>query len=1121
MRIPYVIDNQSHRLADVLSALLSEHAGRCLDVATAYFSISGYKLIREGLSGLGGFRLLLGAEPRSGEQIGLRPDETAFASAIRADLEREPFTEETLRLVEDLTRFLRRDNVAVRLCQGRFLHAKCWLFYNDSARHGWDRFQPVAGIVGSSNFTGPGLTTNRELNLSHKTSLSDDELLDDIERATWPDANLGTLIEQENRRRLKSAVGARAIADLAEWYDRQWDEAVDFKEQLIELLDASKFGATEYTPYQVYMKALYEYFKDDLGAEPEQAVRSAVNLAEFQEDAVKKARKILSRYDGVMIADSVGLGKTWIGKKLLEDYAYHMRQKALVVCPASLRQMWTDELRDATIPATIISQEELGQSECELLDRHGDADVILIDESHNFRNPGTQRYANLENLISLNGGRGRDGQRKKLICLTATPINNDLFDLYHQISLFTRNDRSYFAAVGIGDLHRYFLRARREATDLQSGAALFNLLEEIVVRRTRPFIRKVYPEAEINGERIRFPERKLRTETYNLEATYQGIYEQIVAGIERLHLAPYALESYKRAGAEVDEWEQGRGEALVGIFKSRYLKRLESSIHAFRISVRRALEFQKTFESYLLDGKVLDSASFHKAMQFLAREDEEDDATPTSRAQEMDEAEDVGGIVSGLATVEPAEYNLRKLHDAVQNDIEILSGIWAKVKDIGPEQDLKLAKLKELLAGPLKGRKVLLFSYYLDTVRYLWRELGTDKGKQFRESIGGPTIRQMHSGVDQRTRRNVIVQFAPEANRRKHIAGTKDEIDILLSTDVLSEGQNLQDCAHLVNYDLHWNPVRMVQRAGRIDRIGAKYDVLFVHNMFPDVGLEKLLRLVERLAKRIDQIDRAGFLDASVLGEVVHPKNFNTLRRIQEEDETVVEEEEQFSELASSEFLLRQLLDLLRAGGKEMIDALPDGIHSGLIKPGAKGVFFYFAADHPDGADRHHFWKYYDIASGTVTDNRYLIANLIACSPDTPRVVADVPIFEIQEKVIASVLHGQESQTALFRAPRPVDPFQQTVATTLQGLSSHPDLKRQDVLTALRYLGAPLPKTHVKQLRGAYQQFQASGDPRTLLGAVLEMVARFGGVTAAEEPGATVPVKREDLRLICFDVVSS
>jgi hypothetical protein len=798
-----------------------------------------------------------------------------------------------------------------------------------------------------------------------------------------------------------------------------------------------------------------------------------------------------------------------------------MRQKALVVCPASLRQMWTDELADATIAATIVSQEELGQVPCPAVEEHGDADVILIDESHNFRNSVTQRYENLERLISMNAGRGRDGQRKKMVLLTATPINNDLLDLYQQINLFTRGDRGYFAAIGIGDLHRYSLRARRESGDGQRGAALFNLLEEIVVRRTRPFIRKAYPEATIRGERIRFPERRLKTERYNLEATYQGIYEGIVAGIESLHLAPYALESYKRAGVAVNEFEQGRGESLVGIFKSRYLKRLESSIHAFGISVRRALEFQKTFESYLLDGKVLDSSSFHKALRLVEREDEEDDATPTSRAAEMDEVEEVRGIVEGLGTVDPSEYDLRRLHEAVQHDIEVLTGIWSRVKDVGPEQDLKLAKLKELLAGPLKGKKVLLFSYYLDTVRYLWRELGTERGEAFRRGLGNPNIRQMHSGVDTRTRANVIVQFAPESNRRPEVKGTDDEIDILLSTDVLSEGQNLQDAAHLVNYDLHWNPVRMVQRAGRIDRIGAKYPVLYIHNMFPDEGLERLLRLVERLMVRIDQIDQAGFLDASVLGETVHPRNFNTLRRIRDEDGTVIEEEEHFGELASNEFLLRQILDLLRTGGKEMLEALPHGIHSGLVKPRAKGVFFYFQADRLDGNGRYHFWKYHDLASGTITDNRYIIASLIACSPDTPRVVADVPIFEIQEKVIEDILHSHETQQALERVPKAIDPFQQTVATTLQGFTSHPAVSRQQVMEALKYLATPLPGAQIRDLRKAYEHFNGSRDPSALLGAVLELKARYGTATQVSSAEAPARLQRDDLRLVCFDVLSS
>ncbi len=293
-----------------------------------------------------------------------------------------------------------------------------------------------------------------------------------------------------------------------------------------------------------------------------------------------------------MIADSVGLGKTWIGKKLLEDFAYHLRQKALVICPASLRDMWERELKDATISATVLSQEELGREGFDPFP-WGDADVILVDESHNFRNRTAQRYANLENLLGANGGRGREGGKKKVVLLTATPINNDLFDLYNQLCLVTRGDRSYFAPCGIGDLHRYFLKARHDSRKNTSAIVLFNLLEEVVIRRTRPFIRMAYPEATIQGKRIHFPQRRLRTVNYDLETTYSGIYTEVVSGIESLRLAPYNLEAYKKAGVEVDEFEVGREQALVGIFKSRYLKRFESSIEAFRISIRRALCFSQ------------------------------------------------------------------------------------------------------------------------------------------------------------------------------------------------------------------------------------------------------------------------------------------------------------------------------------------------------------------------------------------------------------------------------------------------------------------------------------------------------------------------------------------------
>jgi len=1126
MRIPYVIDNQTHKMADVLNALLKGHEGKCLDIATAYFNVRGFRLLQDGLTKLGGFRLLIGDEPGKAESVGLVLKGPSIKRGLWGDLQAASFTEETLRTVEDLIAFLRREDVQVRVYDKGFLHAKCYLFYGDSPSKGWDRFHPVAAIVGSSNFTGPGLTSNKELNLTHKAVLSDEELHDDVQPVLFPEMKYGSknVLDDnlELKRLLKSSVGARAIADLDEWFERQWNDSSEFKQQLIDLLDASKFGSKEYTPYQVYLKAIYEYFKDDLDTEQSHEIRSAIELAEFQNDALKKAIKILNRYDGVLIADSVGLGKTWIGKGLLEKYAYHMRQKAIVVCPASLRKMWTDELLAANIPAKILSQEELGQEDFDCA-KYGDADVVLVDESHNFRNSNAQRYEKLSELLNMNAKRGRDGMRKKVILLSATPINNDIFDLYNQIILFTGNDKAYFASAGIGDLYRYFLAAKRETRSLTSGIALFNLLEEVVIRRTRPFIRKAYPTATIKGKPVQWPERKLRTVQYDLEAVYEGIYENIVSQIEALKLAPYKLETFKKVGVEKDLFEEGREEALVGIFKSRYLKRFESSLEAFRISVRRAMEFIKTFESYVLDGKVLDSTSFAKAMRFLSNEDEEDDATPKSKAEAMDANTEAREFLNALPTLDHSLYDLRKLHDALQHDVEALTAIWNQIKDITPEHDAKLKKLKSLLSNELKGKKVILFTYYKDTARYLFHELGGDKGKPFRDTIGNPLIKRMDSGASPKERAAHVEAFAPKANNREELLGTEQEVDIMISTDVLSEGQNLQDCGILVNYDLHWNPTRMVQRAGRIDRIGSDHKTLWVYNMFPDAGLNKLLKLVESLSNKINNINRTGFLDASVLGETVNPQNFNTLKRIREEDGTVIDEQEQFTELASNEFLIHQLQMLLATGAREMLEELPDGIHSGLAKSGYRGIFFYFTAPSPKGEGRQHFWRYYDLIEKRITDNRFVIANLITCSPDTARVVGDIgnDIFKIQDEVMADIVNSAMEQRAVEAAPKILDPIQTTIVTLLDGYMNNPEIDRKEVRAAKQFLNNPMIAAYTKTLRKSYSEFLMQKDVKALLAVIKELREKSGGND--KEPAASVSgfIKKEELHLICYDYVWS
>jgi SNF2 family DNA or RNA helicase len=1128
MAIPFVIDNQHHRLAEALNDLLTQCAGKPLDIATAYFAISGYRLVREGLHQVGAFRLLLGTEPHSGPDIGLRPNAEALKKRLQGDLEAEPFNEATLKLVEELIALLRADKVEVRLYDKGFLHAKAYLFHQDSVgpHNRSDRLRPFAAIVGSSNFTGPGLVSNRELNLVHRVILPAEDAVDReaAERANYiqQDRQHETLFDPTGmdvpdsaRRFIKSEVGARAITDLMGWYERQWADSVDFKDELIELLDASKFGTKEYTPYEVYTKALYEYFKEELGENAPEFGRSAVDLAEFQEDAAKKARRILARYDGVLIADSVGLGKTWIAKKLLEDFAYHRRQKAVVVCPASLRQMWQRELATATIAAQVVGMEELGRDTFDA-SPYGDADVLLIDESHNFRNDKANRYLALDTMIQLNGGRGRDGEHKKVILISATPINNDLYDLANQVRLFTQSRPDYFREAGIGDFNAYFRRARRMVRhdDVPAGVVLFNLLEEVMVRNTRPYIRTAYPNATIKGKPVTFPNRRLHTVTYDLGKTYGGLYDEIVAAIDSLSLAPYKLEAYKKKSAIRDEeqhkFEQGREEGLVGIFKTRFLKRLESSIEAFRLSLRRALTFEETYKDYLLDRKVVSSKDFQKAIRFLAR-DEEDDIAAGSVADELDAVAEAKAYIESLPTVDLNEYDLRNLTHDVEADVKTLKGLYERTEALAAK-DGKLQRLKRLLAGDLKGQKVLIFSTFKDTTRYVHRRL-TEDAKWLKQA-GSPHIRRIDSGNHPDERGHIIAQFAPVASGNN---SPGEQIDILISTDVLSEGQNLQDCGILINYDLTWNPIRLVQRNGRIDRIGSPHAEIGIHNMFPEDELEELLHLVERLTTRISTIDDLGLLDASVLGEVVHPRTFNTIRRIREEDGTVLDEEEARAELAGPEMLLKHLKDLLNRDGANVLTTLPHGIHSGLRRDKCYGMFFYFQAPR-SGEGRRHFWRYIDARTHEIKENRYEIAQLISCLPDEPRYIGDQDVFVLQDKVIENILAADREAEAKAAAPTAVDPIQQTVSEEIKDAIRRRSVDREKAKACINFLGQPMGRAlHVK-LKTAHEAWQLSRDDCRLLEEVTMLAEQFGKQKA--DDGTVKRLNREDLELICFEYVT-
>jgi superfamily II DNA or RNA helicase len=724
-------------------------------------------------------------------------------------------------------------------------------------------------------------------------------------------------------------------------------------------------------------------------------------------------------------------------------------------------------------------------------------------------------------LIQRNGGRGREGERKKVILLSATPINNDIYDLGNQLKLFTQNQADYFREAGIGDLPAYLRRARSQAKrqGTSAGVLLFNLLEEIMVRNTRPYIRLAYPNATINGKQVAFPDRRLHTVTYDLGATYGTVYADIVESIEKLSLAPYKLEAYRKKEAIRDkqehEFEQGREIALVGIFKTRFLKRLESSIAAFRESVRRGLTFEETYLDYLLGGTVVSSRDFQKAIRFLARDDEDEPAAG-SLADEIDSVAEAKQYIAELPKVDLNQYDLRKLRNEVESDVALLKDLYQRTAELA-DRDEKLESLKALLAGELKGRKVLIFSTYKDTARYVERRLIAPECADWRKKAGAPHIRRLDSGNHPDERTAVLGLFAPVANKQD--VAEAGQIDILISTDVLSEGQNLQDCGVIVNYDLTWNPIRLVQRNGRIDRLGSPHSHIDIYNMFPEDELEQLLHLVQRLTERISQIDDLGLLDASVLGEIVHPRTFNVLRRLRDGDTAILDDEEQRAELAGPELLLKQLKELLNREGTDRLTELPNGIHSGLRREECYGMFFYFQAPRSDGEGKRHFWRYVDARTHEVAENRYEIAQRIACHADEPRYIGDQDVFVLQQKVIDQILSADREVEAKAVAANVVDPIQQTVTEEIKDAIRRNSVDRNVAKRCISFLGQPMGASLHKKLRAANEAWKQARDDAALLRELAALADEFSKVRPPAENGKTLGPS--DLELICFEYVTA
>jgi len=970
-----IIDNRNEKLVDHINRILaSTDAAR---FAVGYFFLSGLTSIAGKLAGVKELRLLIGntTNRETLEQLaeGYRrlelvaedietqtyPKRTEArrmsvetAENIRSSVELMDQTDEGEALVTTLVRMIEEKRLKVRVYTKGRMHAKAYIFdygpVYDEAGKPVDRHEKGIAIVGSSNLTLSGVTHNTELNV----------------------------VVQGNDNH----------AALVRWFEELWKESQDFDEALMQEMRQS-WAIAPVRPYDIYMKTLYTLVKDRLEGEEDKDIlwddEITRRLADFQKVAVRQAIQMIRDYGGVFVADVVGLGKSYIGAAIVKHFERTDHARPLIICPATLVEMWERYNEVYQLNARVLSMGYLKEDEEGSLNfllgdiKYRDRDFVLIDESHNLRYPDTQRYKVVQAFLATG---------RKCCFLTATPRNKSAWDVYHQIKLFHQEDRTDLP-VDPPVLKEYFKLIE------QGEKKLPDLLANILIRRTRNHILRWYGfDAEthqpvdpsrfkeyldgkrrayvfVGGRHQFFPQRELETIEYSIEETYQGLYHQlrkylgksrkgqpIKAPVDELTYARYGLWHFV---VKEKQWQEPyaslhrAGANLRGLIRVLLFKRFESSVFAFQETVRRLLTVHERFLAALSQGFV------------PAGEDAQAILYEPNQAEEQD-------LMDALRQVsrryDAADFDLVRLREHIEHDIGLMKKILRLVEPITPQQDAKLRTLKNRLEeAPLKDGKRLIFTQYADTARYLFENLNPDGRRD--------DIEVIYSGDKSKVR--VVGRFAPKANPEYRFQYGESELFTVVATDVLAEGLNLQDCDKVINYDLHWNPVRLIQRLGRIDRIGSEHDFVYAFNFLPETGIERNLGLRQKLQNRIQEIHDTIGEDSAILdrSEQVNEEAMYAIYEKKGGQLSLFEdEEEEFLDLNEAEEILRQLRRE-NPGEYERIADLRDGIRA-VMESALKGLYVFCQAG------RYQQLFLLDEKGGVVSREIPRILGTIKCGPE-------------------------------------------------------------------------------------------------------------------------------------------
>ena len=991
---------------------LEEWAGiaKSFDIATGYFEIGALLALDGKWQPLDKIRILLGAEMthRTRKALLTAVRERAVQildGSIEADKDTNPF----LHGVPAVLAAMQSGQIECRVYDKGKFHAKAYITHAKLEVIG------SQALVGSSNFTNPGLTQNIELNIQVQSG--------------------------------------REVAQLQEWFEVHWAEASEVTSAVIETIARQTH---RYTPFDVYAKALQEFFRGhELTATEWDETRSQMfpQIDRYQKEAYWALMKIARQHGGAFLCDGVGLGKTFVGLMLIERLILHEGKRVVLFAPKATKDgVWEPHLRE-WLPhiggvggnadfsnLAVFSHTDLG--------RKGDfperfrritelADVVIVDEAHHFRNPGRQgtddeevepsRYYQLYNLLD------QTARPKTLFMLTATPINNRLSDFRHMAELFTRRDEAYFSrTLGVNNLRAHFNQMEKalrsavehdltDVAEAQEILATDEIFKQLVVQRSRAYARE--SQIRETGKAAVFPDRNdPQVAEYSIRKTYGRLLDMFEKAFTRtspLFTLPmyYPLAWYKGKDESIDPFEQNRQKQVVGLIRTNFLKRFESSVAAFEMSCDRLMQKLLAFlqihsetdseksrlERWKAQNAEIIGYAAHRQLALWGDNGED----------EGDEDEDIvpQEMLDAVERLDREEYLVEEMMSETFLDLDQIVKFLNEARKFDPKHDDKLQALVRLLTSKeLLGQKVLIFTEFADTARYLMRHL---------ERAGIDGVAQVDSAT-KRNRADVIQCFSPYYNGSSSpalVAMGRSETRVLISTDVLSEGLNLQDASRMMNYDIHWNPVRLMQRIGRVDRrmspgveaklvadhpeVASSRGTVSFWNFLPPAELNAILSLYAKVTQKTLRISKTFGIEGKKL--LTPEDNFNAIKEFNSAYEGTKSAVEDMH--LEYQALVQTDPDL-----ESRLRRLPGATFSGREKTskGARGVFFCYALPALDketgdftevaGTTR---WYLYDLERDIILEEPGEISASVRSKVDTPRrcTTPETSLIEVRAKV--------------------------------------------------------------------------------------------------------------------------